>query len=380
MSAESADPNGHGAGHVLKTPLWMTVIRGFQILITLIIVGLAGTLIHQAYLDEEGLALAVSLITWVIVAYIVITEKIPSLHKAYHIIAVLSLDGFLVIMWLATFAAAAAERARYVEPIQVDECYSDGSLIDSMTCFRKREVILFKSGAAMFAAIAGLGALVWLLFVATFAWTMTMFFRGRKEGRFMFGAKSDDHQMENQQPFVQQQVVQPEKTEPHQQQQPTQPPAPGVYQPMSPPGQYQVPPAGQYPPQGQYPQPGYQPPVSPSPVSQYHSSSPPPQELHGQQPQVYQNNQYPGYQGQQPVYPQNTGSVASPQSELDAQQHPASPPQELYGQQPQPYPNNQYPPHDGHQGQQPVYPQSELDAQQHPASPPPAGWSAPHHQ
>ena len=210
---------------------------------------------------------------------------------------------------------------------------------------------------------------------------MTMFFRGRKEGRFMFAAKSDDHQMENQQP---------EKTEP-QQQQPTQAQPAAAYQPTSPHEQYQIPPAGQYSPQGPYPQAGYQPPVSPSPVSQYHSSSPPPQELYGQQPQPYQTNQYPaqyGYQGQQPVHSQNTESVVSPQSELDGQPHQGSLPQELDGQQPQPYQYNQYPAQDGYQGQQPVYaqntvsavsPRSELDAQQHPASPPSAAWSTPQH-
>jgi hypothetical protein len=45
--------------HVLKTPIWITVIRGFQFLVSLIIVGLAGRLMHDAYLDEQGLALAI---------------------------------------------------------------------------------------------------------------------------------------------------------------------------------------------------------------------------------------------------------------------------------------------------------------------------------
>lgn len=174
----AAETNGDGAEHVLKTPMWMMIIRGFQFLLSLIIVGLAGRLMHDAYLDEEGIALATvctqvslhpgvsaykpqSLITWVVVAYVVLAEKIPSLHKAYHVVAILALDCFLVIMWLATFAAAAAERARYVYDVDVDGCYSDGSLIESKTCVTKRSVILFKTGAAMLAAIAGLGALVW---------------------------------------------------------------------------------------------------------------------------------------------------------------------------------------------------------------------------
>lgn len=102
------------------------------------------------------------LFTWIIVAYIVVTEKIPSLHKAYNIIAVLALDGFLVILWLATWAATAAKRARYTVDVNVSHCSDDGSMIDSISCgVYKRGVILFKSGMAMLAAIAGLGALVW---------------------------------------------------------------------------------------------------------------------------------------------------------------------------------------------------------------------------
>lgn len=45
--------------HVLVTPLWVFVTRIFQILISVIILGLAADLAHDAYLDEEGLALAV---------------------------------------------------------------------------------------------------------------------------------------------------------------------------------------------------------------------------------------------------------------------------------------------------------------------------------
>jgi hypothetical protein len=71
------------------------------------------------------------------------------------------LDGFMVILWLATFAAVAAKRAQFVVDVSVSNCYDDGSLLDSKTCFKKRAVILFKSGQAMMSAEAGLGALVW---------------------------------------------------------------------------------------------------------------------------------------------------------------------------------------------------------------------------
>jgi hypothetical protein len=50
---------GHAPEHVVATPIWMLAIRVAQFLVALIIVGLAGALMHDAYLDEEGLALAI---------------------------------------------------------------------------------------------------------------------------------------------------------------------------------------------------------------------------------------------------------------------------------------------------------------------------------
>ena len=45
--------------HVLQTPIWLVVIRGFQVFLSLIILALCGRLMHDAYLEEEGFSLAV---------------------------------------------------------------------------------------------------------------------------------------------------------------------------------------------------------------------------------------------------------------------------------------------------------------------------------
>ncbi|KAG5993716.1 hypothetical protein E4U52_001739 [Claviceps spartinae] len=182
------------SSHVLHTPIWVTIVRALQILISLVILGLAGRLMHDLYLDEFGLAVATSVLTWIIVLYFLLTEKISSWQNAYHVIAVLALEAFLVVLWLATFAAAAARRASFKVQANMSYCYDDGSYINSLYCFRKRALekgaVLFKSGQDMFSAIAGLGALVWLLFIATFVYTLVMFLRGRKEDRFPMGSAS----------------------------------------------------------------------------------------------------------------------------------------------------------------------------------------------
>ncbi|KAG5915342.1 hypothetical protein E4U53_004496, partial [Claviceps sorghi] len=153
------------SSHVLDTPIWLTVVRGFQIFLSLVVLALAGTMMHDLYLDEFGLAVATSIMTWIIVFYALSTEKITAWHKAYHVVAVLALEAFLVILWLTTFAAAAARRATFSQPAYVSGCYDDGSLINSKTCARKRALlgkraILFRSGQVMFSAMAGVGALV----------------------------------------------------------------------------------------------------------------------------------------------------------------------------------------------------------------------------
>ena len=106
--------------------------------------------------------IAQGLVTILAVLYIILSEKISGLRKAYHIIAVLVIDGLLMILWLAAFAATAAKRAKYRYAVTVGDCSDDGSVFDSKSCsIVKRDVILFKTGLAMLAAVAGLGALVW---------------------------------------------------------------------------------------------------------------------------------------------------------------------------------------------------------------------------
>ncbi|PHH86970.1 hypothetical protein CDD83_9473 [Cordyceps sp. RAO-2017] len=251
---EQAQQHSGADGHVLRTPAWMLAIRIVQLLLSIIVLALAGSIAHDVYLDEVGLALAISIITWLIVAYVVITEKMAACRVAYHIIAVLVLDGLLVVLWLATFAAVAARRAQFVFDVTVDGCYSNGGLFNSKSCsLTKRAVILFKRGGDMMSSIAGLGALLWILFIVTFVWSLVQFLRGRKQGRFPLGAGPT--------------AAGPTETK-LKQQQPQQPPAPGPYQqqpPYSPPpqggGAYAPPQQGQQqPPYGQYaPQP-YEPP------------------------------------------------------------------------------------------------------------------------
>ncbi|KAH7155865.1 G-protein coupled receptor protein [Dactylonectria estremocensis] len=339
--------------NVLQPPLWITVLRGLALFISVIILGLCAALMHDAYLPEEGFSLAMALFTWFGLGYILVTEKVRSLNSAYNVIAVIVIDGLLMVLWLAAFASMAARRAGYVYDVNVSNCVDDGSLIDSTTCqtskralVERSNVILFKSGLAMTAAIAGLGALVWLIFIACFVWTLIGFLRGRKEGRFAMGSTAatpnNNYQMENK---VAEATPMSPQTYPSQ----TQPQAPPVvyqdgtqYQQQQPPVQQQQQQPVGYPPQGQpyqQTQSPYQ--QSPSPFQQPQGAYPPP----GQQ----NFGQYPPQQ--QPIQPQMTGqsgpvsTVYSSEMDGGQHQHPyeapttVSPPPQQY-QQPYHPPQN----------------------------------------
>ncbi|KAI8247616.1 hypothetical protein K4K56_011672 [Colletotrichum sp. SAR 10_98] len=286
---------------IITTPVWLTVIRGFQFFFAIIILGLAAAIIHWVYMDELGLAVAISLFTWIIVVYSLFTEKIPGLRKAYQIYAVLALDLFLCILWLSTMGAAAARRSTFVVPVNAS-CSSDGSAVNSGVCTVVKRYIIMGNGAlAMLSAIAGLSALELILFLVTFIWTLVTFLKWRKTNApaAAAGASQGEIQMETKQPLYSQstyaQVPQQQQQVPQQQQQQQQyyPPQQQQQQYQQPPQQYQQPPQQyQQQPQQPYqemPAQGYeqqhlqqqqqqyqqQPPYNPSPVSA--PGSPPPQ-------------------------------------------------------------------------------------------------------
>jgi hypothetical protein len=190
--------------HILVSPRWLLIVRGFQALLSLVVFAMAATIISDVYWDAPGFALATAIITWIILAYIILSEKLPVLKPYYHAFAAVVLDGFMVILWLSAFATVAASRARFRFDTSVSSCYDDGSFVNSMTCSRKRAdetgVLLFSTGQALLSATAGIGALVWLLFIASFAWLLKGYLAGRKDGRFPF-TKNDDMESGNSYPM-----------------------------------------------------------------------------------------------------------------------------------------------------------------------------------
>ncbi|KAK1759880.1 hypothetical protein QBC47DRAFT_438125 [Echria macrotheca] len=282
--------------YIQQTPTWVVIVRGLQIFFALIILGLCAYLIHGKAMDANVFALVVCLMTWVVSAYSLLSEKIPGLHSLYQIWAVLSLDLLMAIFWLSSLGANAAQRASFKYDVDVSYCYNDGSAVNSNYCVvRKRDLarraaVAGPAGLACMSAIAGLSALMMLLFVAT------LVFHGRTFHVYHLSTKpavaavaTDNGKIEmnpHQYQYQQQQPVQgayaaaapaPQQYPP-QQGYPVQQPPQGQAGPYQLAGSQPQPPAqgyaagGQYPDpsQGQYQQPHmYSPQGSPAPGQPY---------------------------------------------------------------------------------------------------------------
>ncbi|KAK3693218.1 hypothetical protein B0T22DRAFT_35414 [Podospora appendiculata] len=319
--------------YIIPSPLWVTVLRGFQIFFSFIILILAGILIHGYAMDANAFAVVCTIMTWIVVTYVLVTEHAAGAHKGYNIWAVLSLDLFLAIFWLASMGANAALRASFTTDVNIEGCYSDHSATSANHCIvsgrdlTKRAAVANKNGLAYMATIAGLSALEWLMFVATLAYnghTFRMYYQATKGPKADVEAKAQATPMLNQQqPAVVPDVVYPQYTGEQQQyppqQYPPQQPQPYAPQPYAPQEQAQ-----QYPPQypvqdkveGQYP------PQQPSPYQTTPYQTPPPQ----------QPPQYPAYQDPSQVQYQDPSQVPYQQAYnphgTPAQQQPYHPPQQ----------------------------------------------------
>jgi hypothetical protein len=172
--------------YIQQTPMWVVVLRGAQVLLSLIVLGMAGYLLGVFVTPKGANGFAVATVsrlllwvlgasldgcasvthgsrglyalradcesqavfTWIIVAYELVSEKVPSARGAYNIWAILSLDFVMAIFWLASLGANAALRASFSIPV-----YNSRSL--GKRDFANNEQL------AIMSAIAGVSALVW---------------------------------------------------------------------------------------------------------------------------------------------------------------------------------------------------------------------------
>ncbi|OAA79777.1 hypothetical protein LEL_03263 [Akanthomyces lecanii RCEF 1005] len=210
------------AQKTLVTPMWVFGIRIAQVVLSIVVLGMAAAWSEYALFDAPSLAIAAAVFTWAVVAYILVTEKVHAANLLYSIYAVIVLDAFMIIIWLSTWALNAARRAALGD-------IGGGSSRGGTVCYNgicydykkrsiERRAMTWSTLSGLLAGVAALGAVVWVLFIVTFVWTIMQFLHGRKDGRFTLGSSStttaghnmEEQKIQGQQTQQPQQHVQPE--------------------------------------------------------------------------------------------------------------------------------------------------------------------------
>ncbi|XWW93375.1 hypothetical protein V2A60_001308 [Cordyceps javanica] len=269
----------------LVTPLWVLGIRIAQVVLSIVVLGMAAAWSDYALFDAPSLAIAAAVFTWVIVAYIVATEKVPAINAFYTIYAVIVLDAYMCIIWLSAWALNAARRAALgnIGGGRISNGNGHGQFCYDGICYnyRKRSIerraMTWQTLGGLLAGVAAIGAFIWLLFIVTLVWTILNFLKGRKDGRFTLGSSStvspghnmEEQKVQGQQPQQAQQAQPQQYAQPQydaqqqQQQQQAYPQYP--QQPAEAQGQYQAPQVAT-----EYQQPPQQYPHDPSQVAPQH--------------------------------------------------------------------------------------------------------------
>jgi len=150
--------------HIPRQPFWLLIVRGVQVLLSIIILGLSAYA-GSGYYFYAGFGIGIFSFIWTIlfIAYIEIsTFWFPVAYNKY---AQLVLECLSVIFWLSTFAALAVVAAAWGIADDITTC----SVYDTYCYkFRARNIVAnYGSLGGATKGAAALGAIEWALFIGT---------------------------------------------------------------------------------------------------------------------------------------------------------------------------------------------------------------------
>ncbi|KAL5354298.1 hypothetical protein ACLOAV_000386 [Pseudogymnoascus australis] len=164
-------------------PLWLTIVRGIQLLLALVTLGLSayGISIAGSYAGY-GINIFTTIVTLFYIGYIVAsTVFVPTL---FNIWTSLMFQAFLSIFWLATFGTLAALSVSYAVVDEYDDYDNDDDYYYTYRGNRYDDISdYFRTAAATTKASTALAAVVWILFVATLIYTVISAIRHRGGAR-----------------------------------------------------------------------------------------------------------------------------------------------------------------------------------------------------
>ncbi|EJT76483.1 hypothetical protein GGTG_06402 [Gaeumannomyces tritici R3-111a-1] len=154
--------DGLDRSHVPPTPIWIAIIRVVQLLfalLTLILVAVGASYFGSSW-ASVGIAAFTFALTLIHIGWLAIS--ILAFPIAYNYWAQLGVEIACVIFWLATWASLAA----------------DGSALGTVRGYR--DAAQYNTAAGCIKGAAGVGALTWLLFVATLVFFVISLIQYRK--------------------------------------------------------------------------------------------------------------------------------------------------------------------------------------------------------
>ncbi|KAI2467096.1 hypothetical protein F4781DRAFT_433749 [Annulohypoxylon bovei var. microspora] len=163
-----------GKEHIPLFPKGFVAIRIIQLIISIICLGLCAFGIAYLVFSGDALMLFTAIATIITSIYCLVAEFGPP--KAYNYWAILSLDIFLVIFWLISFALLAAQvAAGFALYHEYSDFYEEyyGVSTDNTA---------YAVYGACLAAAAGLGGLEFLLYIISLSVHGVMLHRHRKAG------------------------------------------------------------------------------------------------------------------------------------------------------------------------------------------------------
>ncbi|KAI0151587.1 hypothetical protein GGR57DRAFT_470787 [Xylariaceae sp. FL1272] len=154
-----------GKEHFVLYPKRFIILRIVQLVLGVIVLGLTAYSLAVFPVSGAALGIFTAIVTLISSIYILVAHYGPP--RAYNYWAILGLDIFLVLFWLISFAVLASQAAAVLSVAS----YYDGDYVAISNTF-----------GGILAAAAGIGALLWVFYVATLVLHSIGLHRHRKAG------------------------------------------------------------------------------------------------------------------------------------------------------------------------------------------------------
>jgi len=175
--------------HILPLPKAVLGLKIAQLVIAVVVLGLAAYGVTFVAFDGDSLMLFTALVTMIITVYYIVA--VTALTSAYNYWAILGLDIFAIVFWIISMSLLAWEVAAFSWAVSDYSGYSSCGYdaYGYYTCDKKRDINLTKRATTdvytyrnALAAAAGLGGLEFILFIVTLVMTAIHLHRHRKAG------------------------------------------------------------------------------------------------------------------------------------------------------------------------------------------------------